>query len=98
MTSGNCVLELGFPLRVGPRAEDVDQRPAGVAGRVDDAAEALAMRVLDDHAVRRREIDLEEGVAPLRVGDGDRQAVVVEPARERPVLDEELDRERGART
>ena len=89
------ILQLGFPIGVGSCAEDVYQRPSGVAGRLDDPPQPLAMRVLDDHAVRRRQIDLEEGVTSLRVRQRDRQPVVVETPPEGTVLDEELDWERG---
>ena len=73
----------------------VDLVNLGVAGRLDDAPQTLAMRVLDDHAVRWREIDFKEGVTPLRVRQHDRQPVVVETPPEGTVLDEELDWERG---
>ena len=53
------------------------------------------MRVLDDHAIGRRQIDLEKGVTPLRIRQRDRQPVVVEAPPEGTVLDEELDRKRG---
>ena len=95
MTSGNWSFNSGFPIGVGPCAEDVYQRPSGVAGGVDDPPQPFAMRVLDDHAVRRRQVDLEKGVTSPRVGERDRQPVVVETPPEGTVLDEELDRERG---
>ena len=82
-----------MPLRAD--AEDVDERAARVAHRVDDLLGAALAVVLDDDAGGGAEIRLEPGVGAARVADGDRDARVVQLARQRPLFDDELDLEAG---
>ena len=62
---------------------------------VDDFAQAAAAVVFDDDAGGRRRVGLEVGVGAPGIAGRDVQAGVVEPPRERPALDEELDLEAG---
>ncbi len=90
-------MEFLGPLGGGGRADPqhVDQRPARVANRLEDLFRAAPAVVLDDDAGAWREVGLDPGVDVPRVAGDDVDAGVVEPPRERPVLDDELDLEAG---
>ena len=94
---GKLRLELVFALaRVRDAdAEHVDERPAGVADRFENLAQALPAVVLDDDAGAGREVGLEIGVGAPEVAGGDVQTAVVQAARERLAFDQELDFEAG---
>ncbi len=75
--------------------EHVDQRAAGVAHRLENLLRAAAAVVFDDDAGAGADVGLEVGVGAPRIAGRDRDARLVEAARERPVLDDELDLEAG---
>ena len=92
VTSGNVGAELLGPLFVvGTGAEQVDEHAAGVAHGVENPAQAALVRVLDDDAGAGQEIGAHVGVDAAGVGGGDRGAGVVQPAGQRPALDDQLE-------
>ena len=76
-------------------AEHVDERAAGVAHRFENLLQAAAAVVFDDDAGAGAEVGLDEGVGAARIAGRDVDAGVVQPAGERPVLDDEFDLEAG---
>ena len=76
-----------------PDPEHVDQRAARVAHGLQHALQAPAAVVFDDDAGAGTDVGLEIGVRAPGVTYGYRHAGDGEAARERPILDDELDLE-----
>ncbi len=79
--------------RLGADPEDVDQRAAGGAHRFEHLLRTASAVVLDDDAGAGTDVGFEIGVGTARVAGCDGHTGLVEAARERPVLDDELDLE-----
>ena len=75
--------------------EHVDERAAGVADRIDDLLRVALAVVFDDDAGRGAEVRFEPGIGAARVADRDGDVGVMEPARQRPLFDDEFDLEAG---
>ena len=90
-------MEVVFALADAVRAdaEDVHERAAGVADRLENFPRAAFAVVFDDDAGGGADVGFEPGVGAARVAAGHGDAGVVEPPRQRPVLDDEFDLEAG---
>ncbi len=73
----------------------VHERTARIAHRLQHALEAAARVVLDDDAGSGCEVGLEVGVGAPRIADRDGHPRIVEAARQRLAVDNELDFEAG---
>ena len=78
-----------------PGVQHVGQRPARIANRGQDLANAAAAVVLNDEAGARRDVGFEVGVDPARVTGGGVDAGFVQAPGDRPALDEKIDLEAG---
>ena len=85
------------PLLGGRRAhtENVDERAAGIRDRLQHFAGTAAPIVFDDDAGTGSDVGFEEGIRAARVAGEHVDPGLMEPSRERPVLDDELDFEAG---
>ena len=86
-----CVAVARRPALAG--VQHVDQRAAGVAHRFQNLLDAAAPSVFDDETGVGGDVGFEVGVDPPRIGGGDFDPRVVQPARERPAFDEKVDLE-----
>src|SRR4029078_12005706 len=75
--------------------DNIHERAATIAHRLEDLARAAAPVVFDDHAGAGSQIRLHPRVGAARVADGHRDLGFVKTAGERPILDDELDLESG---
>src|SRR5262249_44013654 len=76
-------------------AENVHERPAGVADGFEDLAGISAAVVFDDDAGARTEVRFQPGFGAPRIAGGDGDAGFVQTPSERSLFDDELDFETG---
>ena len=91
-TSGNWARSYIRPLGAGILAdtEHVDEGPTRIVNRLEDRLEASLSVVLDNDTGARGDVRLEVAVDAPGVTNYGVGAGLVEPASQRPVLDEEL--------
>ena len=82
---------LGAGVVFGTGAEQVDQHAAGVADRLEDAAQAALVGVLDHHGRARQQVGADVGVEPAGIGGRHGGAGVVELAGQGTALDDHLE-------
>ena len=82
---------LGAGVVFGAGAEQVDQHAAGVADRLENAAQAALVGVLDHHGRARQQVGADVGVEPAGIGGRHGGAGVVELAGQGTALDDHLE-------
>ena len=76
---------------LGADAQDVDQRAAGIAHRLDDALRAAPAVVFDDDAGAGAQIRFDKGVRAPGVARDNVDTRLVQAAGERSIFDDEFD-------